>query len=124
MSGCIGIGARWGGNPTLEVRNRAQSAVQVEITVEREPHSDGSNEVVFDETVRVPARERKTLEVLGDDSFRVTVRLGDRRLQFETHPTCDEAFTRVSVVYDRSLSAKTRDCEGVKHEFPRETPTT
>ena len=128
MSGCLfGIADRWGANPTLELRNHGDSAVQLEITVERETFREGGNEVtrtsVFDETVTVTAGETKTLEILGDDSFRITVRLGDRRLQFETLPTCDDAFTRVTVADDRSLSAKTRDCEGVTREFPRETPT-
>ena len=104
-------------------RNRGESAVQLEITVEREMHRDGGNEVtrrtVFDETVSVGADETETVEVLGDESFRVTVRSGARRLQFGTVPTCDDAFTRGTVADDRDLSATTRDCEGVTREFPR-----
>lgn len=103
----------------------------MEITVERETYRDGDDEV-FDEAVTVAAveavtvaaDETETLDVQGDGSFRVTVVLGERRLQFSTFPTCDEAFTRVTVSDERTLTAKTRDCEGVKREFPGETSTT
>lgn len=128
MSGCLfGIADRWGDNPILELQNHGESAVRLEITVERETHRDGGNEVtrtiVFDETVSVAAGGTEMLEVLGDDSFRITVRVGDRRLQFSTFPKCDDAFTRVTVTDERTLAAATRDCEGITREYPRSTPT-
>lgn len=127
-SGCLfGFARRWGDNPILELQNHDESTVRLEITVERENYRDGGSEVtrttVFDETVSVDSEGTESLDVLGDDSFRITVRLGERRLQFGTLPKCDDAFTRVAVTDERSLTATTRDCEGINHEYPRSTPT-
>lgn len=121
VSGCLfGIGDRWGSNPNLNLVNKAESAARLEITVEREKFRDGGKEVtrtiVFDETVTVATGGRESLEVLGDGSFRITVRLDDQRLRFGTLPICDEAFTRVTVTGEKSLTATTRDCEGITYE--------
>lgn len=112
-AGCLfGVGGRTGVNGKLEIANDFDERVSLRVTVDRnEPAGSQNLETVFEEDVSVPAKQTETLEVLGDDQFRITVAgLGDG-ITFWTRPICDAARTAVIITGRGELRNEVEDCE-------------
>lgn len=109
LTGCFGASDRIGSNETLEIRNAYNDPVTLDLTIEKK--GAGERTVVFDDEVDVPANKTKSLEVLGNNQYYLTVELGDQTQKFGTRPICNRAYTKIIITYDRQISSEIRDCE-------------
>lgn len=110
LDGCFGLADRVGSNKTLQIRNEYADPVTLDLTIKKGRFPE-ERTIVFTDEVQVPANETTSLEVLGDDQYRITVTLGDQRHEFGTRPTCTRAYTIITVTYDRQLRSEIQDCE-------------
>jgi hypothetical protein len=99
-------------NSTLVLRNEVSEPVQLGIQVERYNLSDPSeSKTTFEDIVAIPVEDRKELDILGNDTFRITANGLGQEITFRTKPICNYAHTKVIVTDAREITKDVKSCE-------------
>ncbi|QLD86386.1 hypothetical protein HWV23_11840 [Natronomonas halophila] len=111
IAGCVD---RQGHNPILRFRNPVPEPAEVRLTIHREFVGEGTEELVFDDTVSVDASDTRNLEVFTaeEDQYRVRVERDSHSVEFPTRPICDSALTVVTLRSSGLIEYQVEFCEG------------
>lgn len=113
LSGCLSrLPGNWGANKELKIVNNYSEPVVLKIIVEESyPVEEHNRERVFEGNVSVAPGKTKTLDVLGDLQFRITVTGLDQEMSFLTRPICQGARTVIIIRESGELQNDVVSCE-------------
>lgn len=111
-SGCVffGIEDEIGSNDDLEIINRADNSVVLNVLIRYE-RLGTTPDPIFEEQIEVKGNSERVLEVLGDNSYRIIVNGPRDTLSFKSSPQCDHARTAIIITQNKKLMSEVQICE-------------